>query len=405
MDSLDLVCSVVGCSAAEIEKAVAEKSFLNLCNRPMSNGQYPIHALASRHNAQGVELLLQAGADTNQASNEPGNRLGFTAVHYAAIANCVCALEVLKRYHADLDRPAADQWTPLHAATFRGRSAAVRALVELGANIDCTTSEGHTPLVFAANLGRIKDARYLLQNNAMVQLNDAHRDNLLHYTLHYRLAQTVNGDYKLPDSQLDMAVLLVLNGVRPDEQNHEGDTPTRYAAATLPSLPKALDLLFADADKLLCMPTELNYQTLVSATADFLVDKMGMAAAQAQALVDTMAALENERKANRPMRTVAAHCLTDASASPALPADHPAVPAEVQALPGGKPNREQCPFLARAAKLQANEHATESKGTCLRCPFAFLIMRCGKGTLLFVGTAFLLGYYCGHKARCMRQRV
>ncbi|CAJ1992794.1 Ankyrin repeats (3 copies)/Ankyrin repeats (many copies)/Ankyrin repeat [Leishmania donovani] len=399
MDSLELVCNFVGSSAAEIEKVVEDKSFLNLCNRPLPNGQYPIHALASRHNAKGVELLLQVGVDANQASEEPGNRLGFTAAHYAAIANCVHALEVLKRYNADLDRPAADQWTPLHAATFRGRSAAVRALVELGVNIDCATSEGHTPLVFAVNLGRIKDARYLLQNNAMVQLNDAHHDNLLHYTLHYRLAQAVNGDYKLPDSQLDIAVLLVLNGVRPDEQNDEGDTPTRYVAATLPSLPKALDLIFANADKLHFMPTECNYLTLVAATTSFLVDKTGVAAGQAQTLVDIMAALEKERKASRPMRTVAADRVTDAAASPSLPASHPAVPAEVLDLPGGKPNSKQCPSLARAAKVQANEHAAENGGKCPHCPFAFLMMRCDKGTLLLVGTAFLLGYFCGHRAR------
>ncbi|CAG9582310.1 hypothetical protein LMJF_34_4280 [Leishmania major strain Friedlin] len=405
MDSLELMCNFVGSSAAEIEKAVEDKSFLNLCNRPLPNGQYPIHVLASRNNAESVELLLQVGVDANQASKEPGNRLGFTAVHYAAIANCVRALEVLKRYNADLDRPAADQWTPLHAATFRGRSAAVRALVKLGVNIDCATSEGHTPLVFAVNLGRIEDARYLLQNKAMVQLNDAHHDNLLHYALHYRLAQAVNGDYKLPDSQLDIAVLLVLNGVRPDEQNDEGDTPTRYVAATLPSLPKALDLLFANADKLHCLPTELNYRTLVSATTSFLIDEIGMAAVQAQALVDIMAALEKERKASRPMRTVAADCVTDAAASLSLPAGHPAVPAEVLDRRGGKPNSKQCPFLARSGKLQANGHAAANEGKCPRCPVAFLTMRCGKGTLLLVGAAFLLGYFCGHKARCMRPRV
>ncbi|KAK7197113.1 Ankyrin repeats (3 copies)/Ankyrin repeat [Novymonas esmeraldas] len=404
MDSTELMRALLSGSEAEIAKAVEDKAFLRLCNQPLPNGQYPLHAVASRKRAEAVEALLQAGVNVNQESEEPGNSLGFTAAHYAAVGNAVPVLEVLKRHGADMDHAAADQWTPLHAATFRGQSAAVAALVGLGANVDCPTAEGHTPLVFAVNLGRVKDVRFLLQSSASIQFNDARNDSLLHYALHYRIAQSVKGEYKLPDSQLDVAVLLVLNGVRPDVRNDDGDAATRYAAATLPSLPAALSLIFDDAIKLLCAPTELNYLTLASATTAFLVDKVSLAPAQAQTLVDAMAALEKERQAARPKPAVAAAAAPGASAPPSMPTGHPTVPAEMLDLHGGDPSNGQCPFLARAAKQQANKRAATAAAAeddRPHCPFSLYTMRRNKGTALLVAAAFFLGYCVGQRQRAV----
>lgn len=400
MDALELVSILIEGNDAAIAKAVASDSFLKLCNQPLPNGQYAIHALANKKSAKGVETLLKRGANVNQESEEQGNSLGFSAAHYAAANNCVPVLEVLQAHHADLNHTAADKWTPLHVATFRGQSAMVQKLVEYGANIDCANSEGHTPLLFAVNLGRVKDARFLLKSKATIQLNDPHRDNLLHYALHYRMAQQLKGQYKLPNTQLDIAVLLVFNGVRPDEANADGDLPTRYAVETLPSLPKALTALFDNAIQLLCAPIEFNYLTLVTATQEFLEEAVGLEAAKATELVAVMHALETERQGTRRKDTTPSPQPAPAAATQsALPAGHPAVPADMMNLVAGDPSNGKCPFLARQAKQQANKRPSDNEDDRPHCPFSMYTIQRNKGTLLAIGIAFLVGYSCGQAGR------
>lgn len=404
MDSTKLLRVLLDASDAEVQAAVKDTSFTRLCNRPLPNGQYPLHAVARKGSAKAVTALLRAGVNPNQESEEPGQSLGFTAAHYAAVADAVPVLRVLHEHGANLNHPAADQWTPLHVATYRGQSAAMEALIGMGADIDCAAAGGETPLAFAAHLGRVKDVRFLLKNKASIQLTDAHKDSLLHYALHYRLAKEVKGQYRLPDSQLDVAVLLVLNGVRPDEQNDDGDAPTTFAAQVLPALPRALELLFDDAIQLLCAPIELNYLTLVAAPPSFLAEKVGLEAAQAQALADVLAALEKERLASRP-NAAAPAASPPSNAAPtaasSLPAGHPAVPADMLNAHGGDPSNGQCPFLARAARQQANKRAATVAAAEAEdgphCPFSVYTMRRRKGTILLVVSAFLLGYSWGRQ--------
>ncbi|KAL7707910.1 Ankyrin repeats (3 copies)/Ankyrin repeats (many copies) [Lotmaria passim] len=383
MDVVELVSILLEGNDAAIAKAVASDSFPKLCNQPLANGQYAIHALASKNCAKGVDILLKHGANVNQESEEQGYSLGFTAAHYAAANNGVSVLEVLKAHGANFNHTAADKWTPLHVATFRGQSVVMKKLVEFGADINCANKDGHTPLLFAVNLGRVKDARFLLKNKAGIQLKDAHRDNLLHYALHYRMAQQLKGQYRLPDTQLDIAVLLVLNGVRPDEANEEGELPTHYAETTLPSLPKALVLLFDNAIKLLCAPLELNYMTLVTATQQYLIETVGLEEAKAKELVGVMRALETERQG------------THGKEIATLPAGHPTVPADMLNLTSGDPSHGKCPFLARAAAQQANKYKADNEDNRPHCPFSMYTIRKNKGTLLLVGIAFLVGYGCG----------
>ncbi|KPA82565.1 hypothetical protein ABB37_03599 [Leptomonas pyrrhocoris] len=393
MDAIELVSILLEGNDAAVAKTVASDSFLKLCNQPLANGQYAIHALANKKNAKGVETLLKNGVSVNQESEEQGNSLGFTAAHYAAASNCVPVLEVLQAHRADLNHTAADKWTPLHVATFRGQSDAIQKLVEFGADINCTTGEGHTPLLFAVNLGRVKDARFLLQSKACIQLNDTNRDNLLHYALHYRMAQQLKGKYKLPDTQLDIAVLLVLHGVRPDEPNAAGNLPTHYAEAALPSLPRALSALFDNAIKLLCAPLEFNYLTLVTATKEFLVEAVGIEDAKAEELQRVMRALETERQSTR-------RSTTTAPPQPAaMPPGHPAVPADVMNFASGDPSGGKCPFFARTAKQQANKRALDSEEERAHCPFSAYTIRKNQTALILAGIAFLVGYGCGKSGR------
>ncbi|KPI88259.1 hypothetical protein ABL78_2683 [Leptomonas seymouri] len=392
MDAIELVSILLEGNDAAIAKAVAGGSILKLCNQPLANGQYAIHALASKNSSKGVETILKNGVNVNQESEEPGNSLGFTAAHYAAAKNYVAVLDVLKEHKADFNHAAMDKWTPLHVATFRGQSDAVEKLIEYGADINCVNGEGHTPLLFAVSLGRLKDTRFLLQRKASIQLEDTHCDSLLHYALHYRMAQQLKGQYKLPDSQLDIAVLLVLNGVRPNEHNDDGDLPTRYAEVTLPSLPKALSLLFGNAVKLLCAPIELNYLTLISATKEFLVDKVGMEVAKAEELRMVLKALESERqsesrKATAPLPPVA------------MPTGHPAMPADLVDPTLGDPSNGKCPFFARGAKLQSSKRVQESEDDRPHCPFSMYSIRKNRRALILTGVAFFVGYVCGRFSR------
>jgi outer membrane protein TolC len=61
-------------------------------------------------------------------------------------------------------------WTPLHAATYRGNYEIVRMLLEKGADINAATSSGMSPLYIAANEGSLEIVKLLVEKGADVNL-------------------------------------------------------------------------------------------------------------------------------------------------------------------------------------------------------------------------------------------
>lgn len=399
MNVTDLVGILLSGDEAAITKVTADKDFLKLSTHPLSSGAYPIHAVVKKGRHAALKALLQSGVNVNQESEELGNYLGYTAAHYAAALGDVVALQILKDAHADFDHPAADQWRPLHVAAFRGQSEAIEKLLDYGVNINCVNRDGNTPLIFSVNHGSLRDTRLLLKRQASIHPKDTNNDTLLHHAMHYQMTKKLNGEYVLPDSQLDIAVVLVLNGARPDERNSDGNTATFYVEKTLPSLPKVLELLYSSAIKLLCSPTELNYLTLVDAKPDFF-EKLQMEPNKAAELCEALQALEVERLAARPAKTRSAEEIMASTPLPSaagIPKGHPPMPANFVLGSGEDPSNGRCPFLARARQQTSNSNVSSGKDAAEQphCPFSLYSIRKHQVTVLLMAASFVAGYWFG----------
>lgn len=110
-----------------------------------------------------------------------------------------------------------DGRTPLHIATFEGRTAEVRSLLEGGANVDAADAGGRTPLHFAAQEYRLEEAKLLCAAGATVDARDGFGNTPL-----WRATFESRGRGDLID-------LLLSNGADPDAANESGVTPRQLA--------------------------------------------------------------------------------------------------------------------------------------------------------------------------------
>eukprot|EP00752_Nemacystus_decipiens_P002960 g2750.t1 len=91
---------------------------------------------------------------------------GSTALHYAAQAGEVAAVEALLGAGAAVDPRDGTGWTPLFAACAACSSSAVAALLRHGASANALDVEGRSPLYLAAQLGLAEPAELLLAAGA-----------------------------------------------------------------------------------------------------------------------------------------------------------------------------------------------------------------------------------------------
>lgn len=368
-----------------------------LASQATPSGGYPIHLAVVSRQLKMVELLLECGADCNCPSEEKGSHLGYTAAHHAASIGDMETLAILSRFHADFNRPSDDKWTPLHVAAFKGRLPVVELLVEHGAAVNCFNSHGQPPILFAVNHGRIRDVRFFIKHRADLAFRDAEGNTLLHHALHFPMSKMFDGQYDVPDAQLDVGVSLVMNGLSPEEVNADGKQATHYVQSRLPALPAALALLYQHCDVLGRTSSELNYLTLVSAKPDHFIT-FGLDAPAAEALCEAMCAVNAERFA---ARKGAAQAAAAPSSSSVGPGSGRAAAAETTSPPGhahvsldsikvgDDPSDGQCPFLVKRNRKAAAARVQADDSDKPLCPFSWAFV-CHI-TLLLCGASFVLG--------------
>ena len=267
------------------------------------NGEYPIHAAAKARNNQLVKLLVENGANVNQAFPQSGSLQGYTALHFAARNGDIDLVELLHKLGADLNRAANDGWRPIHAAAFGGKRPAMLALLDCGADIDGANPHGHTALTYSANYGRASDVRELIRRGAKTSIVDKLGDTMLHHTFHYRMSKLFEGEYDVPDVQLDVAVLLALEGVDAEAKNVDGEVAAHFLIEEedWPSVNKLLKVIAHNAAKLKASKVEWNYMTFVNAKVEILVG-LGLDLKHAIDLVELAASVDRERIAAKKAR-------------------------------------------------------------------------------------------------------
>ncbi|WP_157555569.1 ankyrin repeat domain-containing protein [Herbidospora yilanensis] len=121
-------------------------------------GTLPLYRAAQRGNAAMVTLLLEHGADPNQASHGEEEGLPLCA---AACWNHEEALRALLEGGADPDLTECDEWTPLMWAATLGHLETADLLLDFGADPDLCS-----PLVAAARFGAYGVVWSLLEHGA-----------------------------------------------------------------------------------------------------------------------------------------------------------------------------------------------------------------------------------------------
>jgi hypothetical protein len=358
----------------ELKAALSEHA--STINHSDINGEYPIHKAVKAKSVKMVEMLIDAGANINQASEEVGSMRGYTAAHYAARNGDVDSILLLAKKHADFSREAADHWHPVHCAAFSGKRLALLALLDNGADVNAKNQHGHTPIVYAVNHGRTGDVRELISRGASLEVSDPNGDSLLHHCFHYQMSKLFEGEYEMPEVQLDVAVLLAIAGYSVDKKNNEGNLADFYVKDDIPSLLNVLKIVAHNSEKFRSSKTEWNYMTLVGAKPEHFMG-IQLEMKHAMDLYEQLKKVEQERKDAKKRREEerpAGGCPVmrgkkkkpEAAAAEGSAAAHPSSEEMKNYDPNGPdPSGGQCPFFKKPATSAPTETVTAAPASAV----------------------------------------
>lgn len=258
------------------------------------------------------------------------------------------------------------------------------------------------------------------------------------------MSKLFEGNYDVPDAQLDVAVVLALSGLNPSLANAEQETAFEFIKEDMPSLEKALVVLFNNSIIFSAMPVEWNYLGFVSSKPEYLVG-LGLPEGEAKMLCEAMKATEEERlaaKARRLAEPPTGGCPvirgkrstkvssdpsdaaaapvdghdpsggkcpffqkkksdTASDATPALPPGHPPLSAESLVGIEGDPSGGKCPFFQKKNAENtgtegtgtARKEPTSGKGSSSGCPFSPANLQKNTTVILLMCLSFVLGMW------------
>jgi len=114
------------------------------------------------------------------------DKIGCTALHWAALNDRSHLMRWLVNNGADKDAKANDGHSPLHWAALKGHLSACKALLDAGCNVDERDQWHFTPLIRAAQNGHVLVVLLLLRGGADASLVDEEKHNSLHWAVFHR---------------------------------------------------------------------------------------------------------------------------------------------------------------------------------------------------------------------------
>ncbi|XP_057668460.1 ankyrin repeat domain-containing protein 50 [Diorhabda carinulata] len=225
------------------------------------HGQAALHVAARLGQAQVVKVLLEAGANADQADVD-----GWTPLRAAAWGGHTEVVELLVKHGCSLDSVDAENRTALRAAAWSGHEEIVKILLQNGANVNLTDHEGRTALIAAAYMGHADIVEHLLNFGADINHADADGRTALSVAalcaprtpganvVATLLERNATVDYKDKEGMTpllvasfeghrDVCELLLENEADVDHCDHGGRSPL-WAAASMGHAPVVALLLF-----------------------------------------------------------------------------------------------------------------------------------------------------------------
>jgi len=136
-----------------------------------------IHQAAQNNQLYVVQSLLSQDSSLVNAVDVDGR----TALHWAALTPEAPELvRYLIEKQAEIDKPDAAGWTPLHIAVSSGNEDSVKELIGAGASINKTNDKGLTPLHYAASKARVEIGKLLVSRGADINARDKANQLPLH---------------------------------------------------------------------------------------------------------------------------------------------------------------------------------------------------------------------------------
>ncbi|XP_044260278.1 ankyrin repeat domain-containing protein 50 isoform X3 [Tribolium madens] len=179
------------------------------------HGQAALHVAARLGQAQVVKVLLEAGANADQANVD-----GWTPLRAAAWGGHTEVVELLVDHGCALDSVDAENRTALRAAAWSGHEEIVKILLQHGADVNLTDHEGRTALIAAAYMGHSEIVEHLLDFGADV--NHADADGRTALSVAALCAPRTPG--------VNVVSTLLERGATVDHKDKEGMTPLLVAS-------------------------------------------------------------------------------------------------------------------------------------------------------------------------------
>lgn len=174
--------------------------------------------MAIAHNRIKVaELLLANNADVNAKGPSGTIFCNPTSLDLAAYYGFKDEVELLLKYHANINATNGYGQTPLHVAIHNGCTEVVRLLLDNKANVNIKNNENKTPLHVAVEWWREEVVKWLIADHADINAKDKEGQTPLHIAVQQGRANIVK--------------MLLAAGADVNVKDDKGQTPLQLAVA------------------------------------------------------------------------------------------------------------------------------------------------------------------------------
>eukprot|EP01104_Vermistella_antarctica_P002538 TRINITY_DN12776_c0_g1_i1.p1 TRINITY_DN12776_c0_g1~~TRINITY_DN12776_c0_g1_i1.p1 ORF type:complete len:656 (+),score=133.09 TRINITY_DN12776_c0_g1_i1:122-2089(+) len=201
------------------------------------NGFAPLHIAVKTNQIKAVDLLLQNGADPNITSRST-IYTSYTPLHFACSTSSGTGtsdeiIETLLNAGANPTAPDSAGTTPIHLASRHRGVNVCCMLLKGGKDVDTLNYSLITPLMMAASQGSLEMTRYLLSENARLDLQDSSGDSALHHAFQSQLQRVFNHGFDFEETQEHVAYALAHHGSPLDLKNKDQVLAIDYAGEGL----------------------------------------------------------------------------------------------------------------------------------------------------------------------------